>query len=159
MRTASHRPSLRSGLRLIRALLGDRLSCPRPRDAEHHRVRDNPLSRIVRDISTGISGPRDFAVRDGVVRPTTPSRPPHPALNVRDDRETPLFERARDVGEDDVDLPDAASTRGCDMVARRAVTEEVTLPPVGAIRVVRTYVFSSSFRGASSQKTAKLSYA
>src|SRR5438874_11543935 len=43
------------------------------------------------DASVGASGPHDFAVREArafVFRAT--SRPPHPAPNVRDDRETPL---------------------------------------------------------------------
>jgi hypothetical protein len=43
------------------------------------------------DISVGISGPRDFAVRAACVRHAHEKRPPHPAPNVRDDREAPLF--------------------------------------------------------------------
>jgi hypothetical protein len=42
------------------------------------------------DISVEISGPHDFAVRIGAARLASPPRPPHPAPNVRDDRETPL---------------------------------------------------------------------
>jgi hypothetical protein len=47
-------------------------------------------------ISVGMPGPRDFAVRDHITRPRkvcalTSSRPSHPALNVRDDREAPLL--------------------------------------------------------------------
>src|SRR5271169_819089 len=43
-----------------------------------------------------MSGPHDFAVRVSAVRPRaeahpTLPRPPHPASNVRDDRETPLW--------------------------------------------------------------------
>jgi hypothetical protein len=41
--------------------------------------------------SHGAPGPHDFAVRVGVVRLATPSRPPHPLPNVRDDRDTPLL--------------------------------------------------------------------
>jgi hypothetical protein len=36
-------------------------------------------------------GPHDFAVRDDITRQLISSRLPHPAPNVRDDRETPLF--------------------------------------------------------------------
>ena len=51
------------------------------------------------DVSAGTSGPHDFAVRVSAARPrknvcaAPPSRPPHPAPNVRDDRETPLMWR------------------------------------------------------------------
>jgi hypothetical protein len=53
------------------------------------------------DISVGMPGPRDLTVRINVVRrhgdhAATSTRPPHPALNVRDDREAPLL-RARDA--------------------------------------------------------------
>jgi hypothetical protein len=47
--------------------------------------------RRLLDISVGISGPHDFAVRSGCVRLSHHKRPPHPAPNVRDDRETPLL--------------------------------------------------------------------
>ena len=47
------------------------------------------------DISVGISGPHDFAVRIACARLAHAMRPSHPASNVRDDRETPL-ERRRD---------------------------------------------------------------
>src|ERR1700733_9303315 len=40
--------------------------------------------------SIGAPGPHDFAVRFKRVRLTHHQRPPHPALYVRDDRETPL---------------------------------------------------------------------
>ena len=60
----------------------------RKRDAKHHRQLD---------ASVGASGPHDFAVRrerhsSGALfaRLTLP-RPSHPAANVRDDRETPLY--------------------------------------------------------------------
>jgi hypothetical protein len=42
-----------------------------------------------------VPGPHDFAVRADVVRLTTPSRPSHPALNVRDDAYAPLIEAGR----------------------------------------------------------------
>jgi len=40
--------------------------------------------------SVGASGPHDFAVRFKRARQQRHQRPPHPALYVRDDRETPL---------------------------------------------------------------------
>jgi hypothetical protein len=43
------------------------------------------------DISVGISGPHDFAVRFKRTRLLRQKRPSHPAPNVRDDRETPLI--------------------------------------------------------------------
>jgi hypothetical protein len=42
------------------------------------------------DASVGTSGPHDFTVRIGHARLAQPSRPSHPAPNVRDDREPPL---------------------------------------------------------------------
>ena len=45
------------------------------------------------DISVEISGPHDFAVRVSAIRQERHPRPPHPAPNVRDDRETPLMPR------------------------------------------------------------------
>ena len=47
------------------------------------------------DASVEASGPHDFAVRCRAVRLSAHQRPPHPALNVRDDRETPLSEAGR----------------------------------------------------------------
>jgi hypothetical protein len=43
------------------------------------------------DISVGISGPHDFAVRIGASRQHAPIRPSHSTPNVRDDREAPLL--------------------------------------------------------------------
>jgi hypothetical protein len=43
------------------------------------------------DISVGTSGPHDFAVRLKRIRLLRRKRPPHPAPNVRDDRDTPLL--------------------------------------------------------------------
>ena len=40
--------------------------------------------------SLGVPGPHAFAVRVDIARLTMPSRPSHPAPNVRDDREAPL---------------------------------------------------------------------
>jgi len=47
------------------------------------------------DISVEISGPHDFAVRLTRRSSNAPKRPPHPALNVRDDRDTPSLRSAR----------------------------------------------------------------
>jgi hypothetical protein len=69
----------------LRSLPGDRLCClRRRRDATH-------LDRL--DTSVGVSGRYDFAVRASCVRLAHDTRPPHPAPNVRDDREAPLFVR------------------------------------------------------------------
>jgi hypothetical protein len=50
-------------------------------------------------ISVGMPGPHDFAVLPGLFVGSRSARcnsdrPPHPWLNVRDDRETPLFGQA-----------------------------------------------------------------
>jgi hypothetical protein len=68
-------------------------------DAKHRRQLD---------ASVEASGPHDFAVRFSRVRLVAPKRPPHPAPNVRDDRETPLV-RARDGGEYGFDLGESES--------------------------------------------------
>src|SRR5205807_2162999 len=79
------RPSLRNGLRLI----------PRSpwRPGFLATIACGSLRQL--DASVGASGPHGFAVRYGIVRLATPKRPPHPAPNVRDDREAPLSESAR----------------------------------------------------------------
>jgi hypothetical protein len=64
------------------------------------------------DISTGISGPHDFAVRDvsfvgKLLARCDTSRPSHPKPNARDDREAPLSS-GRDAGKCELDLPDGA---------------------------------------------------
>jgi hypothetical protein len=88
-RTSQH--SLRDGFNgVLRARPGDRAFCLRPRrDAKHHRQVD---------ISVGISGPHDFAVRKTRARQSRISRPSHPAPNTRDDREAPSLE-GRGIGE------------------------------------------------------------
>ncbi len=78
------RPSLRDGLRLIRALLGDRLSCPHVATTR---------KRVALGISTGMPGPHDFTVRIDAIRPTASTRPPHPAPDVRDDAYAPSVRR------------------------------------------------------------------
>jgi len=81
------------GYGLLRALPGDRaLLPPSPQGA---RCALQELG-----ISVGMPGPHGLAVRIDVVRPPANSalqlrlRPPHPAFNARDDRETPLFKAA-----------------------------------------------------------------
>ena len=60
----------------------------------HRRPAENPAKL---DTSVGVPEPHDFAVRISIIRPArirarlTLPRPPHPAPNVRDDREAPLF--------------------------------------------------------------------
>jgi hypothetical protein len=48
--------------------------------------------KALAQIDAGIeaSGPHDFTVRVPITRQLTGSRPSHPALNVRDDRDTSL---------------------------------------------------------------------
>src|SRR5258707_2121297 len=66
------------------------------------------------DASIGASEPHDLAVRFSIIRPArirarlTLPRPPHPAPNVRDDREAPLL-WARDSGSPSADLPGGKS--------------------------------------------------
>jgi len=55
----------------------------------HRRLSRSSPRRL--DISVGISGPHDFAVRPHAVRLAAQRRPSHPAPYVRDDREAPLF--------------------------------------------------------------------
>jgi hypothetical protein len=62
----------------------------------HRRLQDHHLDRL--DISVGISGPHDLAVRAGAARQHAATRPPHPAPNVRDDRDTPLLSRRDGLG-------------------------------------------------------------
>jgi hypothetical protein len=82
------RHSLRNGLRLRAALLGDRALVASVAD-EHFRQLDP---------SVGGTGPHAFAVRTGALRLLTPIRPSHPAPTFRDDREAPLFVSAGWVG-------------------------------------------------------------
>ena len=65
------RHSPRDGLRLIRALLGDRLSCP------HRSLNSSGTPTLA---STGKPGPHDFAVRASMRSShRNSSRPPQPA--------------------------------------------------------------------------------
>jgi hypothetical protein len=79
------------------------------------------LEKNVCKLDAGVeaSGPHDFAVRFGVVRLSTLSRPPHPAPNVRDDGETPLlWAPDADDSAGDLGLRSIAANRG--RLARRA---------------------------------------
>jgi len=82
--TGHLRPSLREWFYgFLRALPGDRaLLAPSFRESR-------ACSEL--DVGVGTSGPHDFAVRELRIRLVRSSRPSHPALNVRDDREAPLF--------------------------------------------------------------------
>ena len=73
---------------LFRALPGDRAFLP-PSQAQ--------CASIVAHLnaSVGASGPHGFAVRELMLSSKHQSRPPHPAPNVRDDREPPLFSGTR----------------------------------------------------------------
>ena len=85
--TGNVRHSPRNGFNgFLRALLGDRaFLSPSP-------VR---CASIVTRLNASVeaSGPHDFAVRVSTIRQERYPRPPHPALHVRDDRETPLLSR------------------------------------------------------------------
>ena len=81
------RPSLRNGLRLIFVL-----SPARPGLVCHRRPQETRASRELDAPAIGASGPHDFTVRIGAVRPrqkhATPPRPSHPMPNVQDDHDT-----------------------------------------------------------------------
>jgi hypothetical protein len=104
-----------NGLRLIRDLPRDRLSCPCLCTTLAHR----------HGISTGMPEPHDFTVlsvlfvraRHSVLqyRQAIASH-----LACRDGRDTPLLPR-RDVRKDRPDLPDETSVHACDKVTRQAI--------------------------------------
>jgi hypothetical protein len=73
-------------LRLIRALPGDHAWLPPSPVRRWKRLHDL-------DACIGAPGPHDFAVRKAARTSAHSPRPPHPALYVRDDRETPLVRR------------------------------------------------------------------
>ena len=82
--TGSIRPSPRNGFNgFLRALPGDRaLLSPSPRNAKHCRE------------LTPASGRQDHTTWPSAglrIRLKRTPRPPHPALHVRDDRDTPLY--------------------------------------------------------------------
>jgi hypothetical protein len=68
---------------LYRALPGDRALLPPSR----------ARSSCALDTSVGVSGPHDFTVRADDARPASSSRPSHPRLTCRDDRDTPSASR------------------------------------------------------------------
>jgi hypothetical protein len=75
------------------------------------------LSRV--DASVGASGPHDFAVRNTRIRLVRCCVHRIFRPTFCDDRETPLM-RAEDARKNARDLPDVASKRSCDTLARRA---------------------------------------
>jgi len=102
-------------LTLIRALLGDRLACPR-----------HPRARRIADLASA-PGCQDHTTSRPryVVRPRVRHTLRHHAstashLACRDDRDTPLLPRWG-VREDGSDLPDDARRTPCDKVTRRAI--------------------------------------
>jgi hypothetical protein len=85
------RPSLRNGFTAYNALSPViELVCHRcQRDAKHHR-HVTPASGVR---TTRLRRPHQRRSSTRQKRATTLSRPPHPTLNVRDDRDTPLIGR------------------------------------------------------------------
>src|SRR5437868_15294319 len=94
---------------LFRALLGDRAFLP-----------PSPADRST-DL-TPASGRQDHTALPSAIsaaRLAKPKRPPHPALNVRDDAYAPLIEAGRT--EDGADLGTSARRAACDKLTRRAI--------------------------------------
>jgi hypothetical protein len=96
----------------LRALPGDRACCHRPRAMRSHCREFMPASRH-QDHTTSPSANLHIRLMRRL-------RPPPPAPNVRDDRETPLCSEARDARRSAGDLPDVTSGMICDTLARRA---------------------------------------
>ncbi len=80
-----------------------------------HRCRPDAKHRRQLSASVGAPGPHDFAVRLDSARLAPPTRPPHPAPNVRDDRDTPLFKRGGTAG-----ISKAVSTKRPSQIFLRA---------------------------------------
>jgi hypothetical protein len=94
----------------LRALPGEPgLLSPSPARSSPHRL----------DISVGISGPHDFAVRLTRARLARQGVHRIPRPTFCDDRETPLLS-GRDARKGACDLPDAASENACGTLARPA---------------------------------------
>src|SRR5215475_1830003 len=98
---ADNRPSLRDGFNgVLRALPGNRaFLLPSSARSSSRQL----------DTSVRVSGPHDFAVRFGVVRPheqscASPTRPSHPRLACRDDRAHALLRRSGMAGDNHVFL-------------------------------------------------------
>ena len=83
------------------------------------------------DISVGTSGPHDFAVRLKRIRLLRRKRPPHPAPNVRDDRDTPLLRR-RDRADSAGDLRVRSTLVRRGELARRANQAVIHIPNCSA---------------------------
>ena len=105
-------------LRLIRDLPGDRALLP-PSSADRSAHLAPALER--QNHTTSPSAHAPLAAQKNAPGDV---RPPHPAPNVRDDREPPLL-WVRDGREHRFDLPDNAMLGTCDTLARRAKSEWV----------------------------------
>jgi hypothetical protein len=81
------------------------------------------------DAGVEASGPHDFAVRKQALSSLAPPRPLHPAPNVRDDRETPLF-RERDGASYRSDL----GREGTNLFLQTGLDRKAADLPVGQIR-------------------------
>ena len=114
----NNRHSLHNGFNgFLRALPGDHAWLPPSPARRRKRLHD--LSACV-----GAPEPHDFAVRCSIIRPRkklhlTLPRPSHPAPNVRDDREPPLYGE-RDERNEATDLGVRSITAHRDRLARRA---------------------------------------
>src|ERR1700753_1155461 len=93
------------------------------------------------DISVEMSGPHDSAARRACVRRPQSPRPPHPALNVYEDRETPLMRGGTARAYKD-DLPDGHSE--IFFAGRLAHRAQVTTPAPPHSRAVSRPVSSVS---------------
>jgi hypothetical protein len=83
-----------------------------------HRRHANYFAKL--DTSVGAPGPHDFAVRT--------LRPPHPAPNVRDDRETPLYRDGMAWGSKGV-----STRRRSEIFLQAGLDRQMTDLPVGQI--------------------------
>ncbi len=118
------RPSLRDGLRLIRALLGEPCTL-----ATVARAREREL-----DTSVRVSGPHDFAVRFRRPRQVRHPRPPHPAPR-RYVAQRPLMGRDGDRYSGDLYFGKAEYFFGWGWTGN--LLEQLICPPGSHIRLTR----------------------
>ncbi len=120
----------------LRALLGDRVGdrafLPPSPDGSSHKL----------DASVGAPGPHDFAVRLKCTRQLHRKRPSHPALHVRDDRDTPLLMRDGTAGISNA----VSSKRRSEIFFSEGLDTERKSP---AVLVGKSILISLSSRGAS----------
>jgi hypothetical protein len=93
-----------------------------------HRRSSDSLSTGDFSACIGAPGPHDFAVRKQATFVSALPRPPHPALNVRDDRDTPLSAR-RDERSHKSDFSRSRS----DLFFAEGLDRNSRTPPVGQI--------------------------